>query len=145
MLVLTFIIFEIIAQTILVINFFKIKEQIKQFINSRILNFKITLVSILIVVAFVSIPFLAAEGYKSFKHALEWNFFIGVISFYLLTFFSGKNNETPSSHTLRYVNESFGSSFLCYCQASRPTILALLRRTFCPPSLNLSVFPRLAS
>ena len=90
LLVLTFIIFEIIAQTILVINFFKIKEQIKQFINSRILNIKITLVSILIVVAFVSIPFLAAEGYNSFKHALEWNYFMGVISFYLLTFFFWK-------------------------------------------------------
>ena len=36
------------------------------------------------------------------------------------------------------MNESFGSSFSCYCQAPRPTILALLRRTFCPPSLNLS-------
>ncbi len=71
--VLAFIIFEIIAQTILVINFFKI-----------------TLVSILIVVAFVSITFLAAEGYNSFKHALEWNYFIGVISFYLLTFFFWK-------------------------------------------------------
>ena len=89
-LVLAFIIFEVIAQTILVINFFKIREQIKQFINSRILNIKITLVSILVVVAFVSIPFLAAEGYNSFKHALEWNYFIGVISFYLLTFFFWK-------------------------------------------------------
>ena len=39
--VLAFIIFEIIAQTILVINLYKIKEQIKKFINSRILNIKI--------------------------------------------------------------------------------------------------------
>ena len=75
-LVLAFIIFEIIAQTILVINLFKI-----------------TLVSILIVVAFVSIPFLAAEGYNSFKHALEWNYFVGVISFYLLTFFFWKKQQ----------------------------------------------------
>tara|TARA_B100001079_G_scaffold161597_1_gene138509 strand:- start:1162 stop:1632 length:471 start_codon:yes stop_codon:yes gene_type:complete len=89
-LVLTFIIFEIIAQTILVINFYKIKEQIKEFINSRILNIKIVLVSILIVAAFISIPFLASKGYNSFKHALEWNYFIGVISFYLLTFFFWK-------------------------------------------------------
>jgi hypothetical protein len=70
---------------------------------------------------------------------------MGVISFYLLTFFFWKKQWTPVPHTRRYVNESFGSSFSCYCQASRPTILALLRRTFCPPSLNLSVFPRLAS
>ena len=88
--VLAFIIFEIIAQTILVINFYKIKEQIKKFINGKILNIKIILVSILVVVAFVSIPFLVVEGHTSFKHSLEWNYFMGVISFYLLTFFFWK-------------------------------------------------------
>ena len=88
--VLAFIIFEIIAQTILVINFYKIKEQIKKFINGKILNIKIILVSILVVVAFASIPFLVAEGHTSFKHSLEWNYFMGVISFYLLTFFFWK-------------------------------------------------------
>ena len=89
---LSFIIFEIIAQTFLVVNLYKIKDQIKKFINSRILNFKIILVSILVVVGLVSIPFLADEGYKTFKHALEWNYFIGVIGFYLLTFFFWKKN-----------------------------------------------------
>ena len=89
-LVLVFIIFEVIAQTILVINFYKIKEQIKKFINGKILNIKIILVSILVVVALVSIPLLVDKGYNSFKHALEWNYFIGVISFYLLTFFFWK-------------------------------------------------------
>ena len=88
--VLAFIIFEIIAQTILVIKFYKIKKQIKKFINCKILNIKIILVSILVVVAFVSIPFLVAEGHTSFKHSLEWNYFMGVISFYLLTFFFWK-------------------------------------------------------
>ena len=82
-LVLLFIIFEIVAQTILVINFYKIREQIKKITNNKILNLKIILVSILVVVALVSIPFLVSEGYNSFKHALEWNYFIGVISFYL--------------------------------------------------------------
>ena len=89
---LSFIIFEIIAQTFLVVNLYKIKDQIKKFINSRILNFKIILVSILVVVGLVSIPFLAHEEYKTFKHALEWNYFIGVIGFYLLTFFFWKKN-----------------------------------------------------
>ena len=91
-LVLFFIIFEIIAQTILVINFYKIKNQIKKLINAKILNLKIILVSILVIVALVSIPFLADRGYKTIKHALEWNYFIGVISFYLLTFFFWKKN-----------------------------------------------------
>ncbi len=89
-LVLSFIIFELVAQTILVINLFKIKEQIKHLMNVKILNIKIILVSILVVTALVSIPFLMQSGYKHFKHALEWNYFMGVISFYLLTFFFWK-------------------------------------------------------
>ena len=89
---LSFIIFEIIAQAFLVINLYQIKDQIKKFINRRILNFKIILISILVVVAVVSIPFLASTEYKTIKHALEWNYFIGVIGFYLLTFFFWKKN-----------------------------------------------------
>ena len=89
-LILFFIIFEVIAQTILVINFYKIKEQIKKFINSKILIIKIILVSILVFTALICIPFLVDKGYNSFKHALEWNYFIGIISFYLLTFFFWK-------------------------------------------------------
>jgi hypothetical protein len=88
--VLAFIIFEVAAQSILVINFYKIKEKITELINYRILYLKIILVSILVIVGIISIPFLADQGYKSFKHALEWNYFVGVIAFYLLTHFFWK-------------------------------------------------------
>ena len=88
--VLFFIIFEILAQSLLVINFYRVKEQIKNLINGKILNFKIALVLILIFVAIISIPYLSADGYVLLKHALEWNYFVGVISFYLLTFFFWK-------------------------------------------------------
>ena len=84
---LCFIIFEIVAQTLLVINFRKVREQIKKLVNIKILNLKIALVLILILVAIVSIPFMTATGYTRFKHALEWNYFVGVITFYMLTFF----------------------------------------------------------
>ena len=84
---LCFIIFEIVAQTLLVINFSKVREQINKLANIKILNLKIALVSILILVAIVSIPFLTSIGYTRFKHALEWNYFVGVITFYMLTFF----------------------------------------------------------
>ena len=87
---LLFIIFEVLAQSLLVINFYKVKKQIENLINGKILNFKIALVLILIFVAIISIPYLSAEGYVRFKHALEWNYFVGVISFYLLTFFFWK-------------------------------------------------------
>ena len=84
--ILGFIIFEIVAQTLLVISIFKIKEKIKKLINKKILILKIILVIILVITAIVAIPFLTSSGYPNFKHALEWNYFIGVIFFYLLSF-----------------------------------------------------------
>ena len=81
-----FIIFEIIAQAFLVINLIKIKGEIAQFINKKILTIKMILVSVLIIVALLSAPILNSTEYTHFKHALEWNYFLGVVSFYLLTF-----------------------------------------------------------
>jgi hypothetical protein len=80
-----FIIFEIIAQSILVVNFYKMKNQLKDFFFPNILKIKILLVSILIFIALISIPILIISGNVHFKHGLEWNFFIGVILFYFLT------------------------------------------------------------
>jgi len=84
--ILGFIIFEIVAQTLLVINIFKVKEKMERLINKKILILKIILVIILIITALVAIPFLSSSGYPRFKHALEWNYFIGVVFFYLLSF-----------------------------------------------------------
>ena len=81
----SFIVFEIIAQSILVSNFYKLKNKLKKFFNPNILKLKILLVFILILVAVISIPFLTMSGNIHFKHGLEWNYFIGVILFYLLT------------------------------------------------------------
>ena len=82
---LSFIIFEIVAQSLLVLNFYRLKEKINNFFNSNILKIKIILVSVLITVAIVSVPLLIKSGNVHFKHGLEWNYFIGVILFYLLT------------------------------------------------------------
>ena len=81
----SFIIFEIIAQSMLVLNFYKLKNQLKNFINPNILKLKILLVSVLIFVAIISIPLLIMSGNIHLKHGLEWNYFIGVILFYFLT------------------------------------------------------------
>ena len=89
---LCFIIFELIAQTLLVLNIIKIKGKILEFINIKILTLKIILVSFLLVVAFLSAPILNSSEYTHFKHALEWNFFLGIVTFYLLTFLFWKKN-----------------------------------------------------
>jgi hypothetical protein len=80
-----FIIFEIMAQGFLVYNLYKIKDKIKDLINKPILNVKILLVGTLSLVAILSIPILITKGDVHFKHMLEWNYFVGVIVFYLLT------------------------------------------------------------
>ena len=93
-----FIIFEIIAQALLVISLIKIKNIIPQFVNKKILTTKIILVLILIFVALLSAPILNSSEYTHFKHALEWNYFLGIITFYLLTFFFWRKFK-PSVHT----------------------------------------------
>ncbi len=85
-----FIIFEIIAQGLLVYNFYKLRNKIKNLFNSNILKLKIVLVAILALVAILSLPMLVTKGNVHLKHALEWNYFVGVIFFYLLTRFFWK-------------------------------------------------------
>jgi len=93
----SFIIFEITAQAYLVASFYSFKHKLNDYINKVYLNIKIILVSTLIVVAIISIPILALPGdtflglnLKFLKHALEWDYFLGVIIFYMLTFFMWK-------------------------------------------------------
>jgi hypothetical protein len=96
---LSFIIFEITAQAYLVAAFYSFRNKLDNYINRIFLNLKIILVSTLIVVAIISVPIISLPGNNFFgynlkflKHALEWDYFIGVISFYLLTFFLWKKN-----------------------------------------------------
>tara|TARA_B100001245_G_C22799405_1_gene385371 strand:+ start:233 stop:961 length:729 start_codon:yes stop_codon:yes gene_type:complete len=93
-----FILFELIAQAFLVINLVKIKKNIENLINKKILLLKVILVSVLVIVALLSAPILNSSEYTHFKHALEWNYFLGVVSFYLLTSIFWKTFK-PSVHT----------------------------------------------
>jgi hypothetical protein len=87
---LAFIIFEIIAQGILVYHFFKLKNKLENLINKKVLILKLILVSILSTVAILSLPVLIHSGNVHFKHGLEWNYFVGVILFYLFSNFFWK-------------------------------------------------------
>tara|TARA_B100000989_G_scaffold229245_1_gene176151 strand:- start:204 stop:914 length:711 start_codon:yes stop_codon:yes gene_type:complete len=97
---LSFIVFEIVAQAYLVATFWSFKEKLKNYINPAVLNLKIILVSILIIIAVITIPIISLPGdyffgiqLKFLKHALEWDYFIGVITFYLLTFFMWRKSN----------------------------------------------------
>ena len=87
---LLFIIFELIAQGLLIYHFYKLKNKLDKLINKKILFIKAFLVSILIVIAILSLPILVTKGNTHFKHALEWNYFVGVVFFYLLSRFFWK-------------------------------------------------------
>ena len=94
---LLFITFEIIAQAYLVSTYYSLKNDLTKYIYKKLLYAKIILVLILIILAAISIPIISMPGdefmginLKFFKHALEWDYFLGVISFYLLTFFMWK-------------------------------------------------------
>ena len=89
---LLFIIFEISAQAYLVASFYSVKIRLNKYIDPKILKIKLFLVSFLIIVAVLSVPIISWPGdnFKFLKHLLEWDFFLGVITFYLLTFFMWK-------------------------------------------------------
>ena len=84
---LLFIIFELIAQGYLVYHFYKLKLKLENLISKKILVLKLLLVSVLIIVAILSVPTLVTKGNTHFKHMLEWNYFVGVIIFYLFSRF----------------------------------------------------------
>ena len=92
LIILFFIIFELIAQVILVYSLFKIKDKIYIYIKYKVLKIKIILVTILAIIALASLPIITSSGNTQIKHALEWNFFLGIIFFYFLTFLMWKKN-----------------------------------------------------
>ena len=96
---LSFIIFEIVAQAYLVATFYSFKNKLTKYINQGYLKIKLLLVTVLIIVALISIPIISLPGndflgfnLKFFKHALEWDYFLGIIIFFLLSFKMWKKN-----------------------------------------------------
>jgi hypothetical protein len=91
---LSFIIFELIAQAYLIKFFYEIKENLNKFVNMIYLKIKRVLITTLIIVSIIVLPFLPFDNFKFLKHALEWNVFLGVIVFYLLTHLMWKKTNS---------------------------------------------------
>ena len=91
---LSFIIFELIAQAYLIRFFYKIKDKLNNHINIYYLKIKRILITFLIFISIVTLPFLPFDNFKFLKHAIEWNVFLGVIVFYLLTHLMWKKKIT---------------------------------------------------
>ena len=91
---LSFIIFELIAQAYLIKFFYEIREKLNIYINITYLKIKRILITFLIIISIISLPFLPFDNFKFLKHAIEWNVFLGVIVFYLLTHLMWKKDAT---------------------------------------------------
>ena len=91
---LSFIIFELIAQAYLIKFFYETRHKINDHININYLKIKRILITFLIIISIITLPFLPFDNFKFLKHAIEWNVFLGVITFYLLTFLMWKKNTT---------------------------------------------------
>lgn len=91
---LSFIIFELIAQAYLIKFFYEIREKLVNYINIIYLKIKRILITVLITISVITLPFLPFDNFKFLKHAIEWNIFLGVIIFYLLTFLMWKKKIT---------------------------------------------------
>ena len=91
---LSFIIFELIAQAYLIKFFYEIRHKLNNHINITFLKIKRILITFLIIISIITLPFLPFDNFKFLKHAIEWNVFLGVILFYLLTHLMWKNNTS---------------------------------------------------
>ena len=91
---LSFIIFELVAQAYLIKFFYEIRHKLDDFINITYLKIKRILIIFLITISIITLPFLPFDNFKFLKHAIEWNVFLGVIVFYLLTHLMWKKNTT---------------------------------------------------
>ena len=96
LIIILFILFEILAQIFLTTNLFKIKEELKKFINPLILKIKIIFVTIVFFttcIAFIILTF--GDPSTAFKHILEWNYFAFLLLYYLLSRFLWKKGTNP--------------------------------------------------
>ena len=86
-----FILSEIIAQFNLSIALFKNKENLKNFCNTYIINTKLFFVVIISFISLIVIALLLIYDLSSkVDYILEWNYFAGLLFYYLLSFMMWK-------------------------------------------------------
>jgi len=86
LIIISFIIFEIFAQILLVKNLYEIKQKIQIYINFFILKLKIAFVIIIFATTCIAFSILIfGDPSTAFKHILEWNYFAFLLFYYLLS------------------------------------------------------------
>lgn len=89
-----FILSEIIAQFYLSIVLFKNKENLNNFCNTNIINIKLFFVAIISFISLIVISILLIYDLSSkVDYILEWNYFAGLLFYYLLSFMMWKKTN----------------------------------------------------
>ena len=88
-----FILCEIIAQFLLTRSLYLSIRKIESYIFKAVLNLKIIFVSILVIISILVLSILAVYNLTSkIDYILEWNFFLFLLFFYLLSSIMWKKN-----------------------------------------------------
>jgi hypothetical protein len=95
LIIISFILFEVLAQFYLIKYLYKNKNSLKDYMRSLILNFKIIFVSLIILSTIIAFCFLIwVDMSSSIKHILEWNYFSILLIYYLLSRLLWKSSKT---------------------------------------------------
>lgn len=91
--VIFFIFFELLAQSFLIRKLFIIKNSIKTYINYKIIYLKLLFVLTICFTTLIILLFLIFYDLKPhIDYILEWNYFVVLLIFYLLSFLMWKKN-----------------------------------------------------
>ena len=89
--IIAFIIFEVVAQLLLTINFYKFKKILTKNLSSNVVYIKVYFIFFISIITLVSFYILSVKDPSSnFKHILEWNYFTLLLVYYGLSRFVWK-------------------------------------------------------
>ena len=87
-----YIFFTIIAQLLLAIQYFKLRNTANKFLNKKFIKYKLIFSVFLISFGIIVLPILLIkiEYFPEIKNIISWNYFLCIQLYYLITFFCWK-------------------------------------------------------
>ena len=87
-----YIFFTVIAQLLLAIQYFKLRNTANKFLNKKFIKYKLIFSIFLILFGIIVLPILLIkiEHFPEIKNIISWNYFLCIQLYYLITFFCWK-------------------------------------------------------
>ena len=87
-----YIFFTVIAQLLLAIQYFKLRNTASKFLNKKFIKYKLIFSVFLISFSIIVLPILLIkiEHFPEIKNIISWNYFLCIQLYYLITFFCWK-------------------------------------------------------